>query len=316
MNFIHYPILLIGFFIIVIIGIIIDIFFLKKYLVKYDGFKHSCIICIFWIFLSFLFSIFLWIYFRYFFGLFIANNKIILFLICYFIEQSLSIDNVLTWFLLFQYFSIPLQFQKKVLFYGLIGAIFLRSIVIFFGSWLLLNWSWILFLFGLILLFTAIELLVLKHDDINNFKDNLVLKYIQKIFPITYTSYQENFFICNKNNWHITPLFIALLMIECSDIIFSIDSIPAIFSITTDSIIVWTSNIFAVLSLRAFYFLISNIINRFSYIKPILSLILILISIKMLFENFVYVFHGVFPMFFSVLVIIFLVYNFILKYLS
>lgn len=315
MNIITFPVFWIGFFLIIGIGLIIDFLLFNKYLYKYNIFQKSFVISVVWLFISLGFSLFLWIYVRYCFNSMTANRQIIFFIFSYFIEQSLSIDNVLTWLLLFKYFSIPIHLQRRVLRYGLIGAVILRIMVIFCGYYFFLYWYWIMFLFGLILFFSAIDMIMPDKNSHVGFKDNIIFKYFQRHFRITNKLYKEKFFVCHNKKWYITPLLITLVMVELSDILFSIDSIPAVFSVNQDLLIIFTSNIFAVLGLRSIYFLMLNIINRFSYLQNILAFILIILSIKMLFGSFIYVLKSFFAIFLTIFLIIFLIYNFILKYI-
>jgi tellurite resistance protein TerC len=210
-----------------------------------------------------------------------ATSKTLEYLTGYLIEKSLAVDNVFVWLMLFNFFAIPFELQKRVLTYGVLGAIILRTIMIFAGVWLLAHFHWLLYVFGAFLLITGIKMwwMADKEMDLNN---NPILKWLKRHFAISDHLDGERFFVIVNGVKLMTPLFLVLIMVEISDVIFAVDSIPAIFAITSDPFIVLTSNIFAILGLRAMYFLLADMADRFTYIKYGLALVLVFIGIKML----------------------------------
>ena len=205
---------------------------------------------------------------------------------CYFIEKTMSLDNIFIISVIFQFFSIPLMYQHRVLFLGIIGVIVFRAIVIYLGSIVIAQFSWLLYLFAIILIITGVKTLYIS-DRKYNIKKSYIYRFLQKHFNITHTISGDNFFIKTNNRISFTPLFASLIMVEITDVIFALDSIPAIFAITNDSYIIYTSNIFAILGLRALFFCLANVVERFSYVKYSLALILIFIGIKIFAEHFI-----------------------------
>ena len=201
------------------------------------------------------------------------------------VEKTLSMDNIFVISLVFTYFGIPRIYQHRVLFYGILGVILLRGIVIALGAWLVASFHWVLYIFALLLIFTGVKML-LPGDDEPDIEDNLALKIMRRFLRITPKLHGQRFFIRAPDDqtgkivtW-VTPLFVAMILIEIVDVIFALDSIPAIFAITTDTFVVYTSNIFAILGLRALYFALAAIIDRFAYLKPALAMILVFIGSK------------------------------------
>lgn len=199
----------------------------------------------------------------------------------YLIEKSLSIDNIFVFSLIFIQFKIPLQFQHRVLFWGILGAIIMRAFLILLGAQLLESFHWMIYVFGGFLVFTGIKMLALI-DQPSDFTHNKVVVWIKKIYPVKDSAESQKFFEMSGGKLVLTPLFIALVMIEISDVVFALDSIPAIFAITKDPFIVYTTNIFAILGLRSLYFVLADVVNRFHYLKHGLSLILMVVGVKML----------------------------------
>lgn len=201
------------------------------------------------------------------------------------VEKTLAMDNIFVIAMIFAYFKIPRLYQHRVLFWGILGVIVLRGIMIGFGAALVHNFEWILYVFAAFLVFTGLKMLFAAGHE-KDIGDNIVLKFMQKHFRLTEEFHGHDFFIrknhhkSGKPATYLTPLFVALVMIEIADVIFAVDSIPAIFAITTDPYIVYTSNIFAILGLRALYFTLAAIINRFVYLKYALSIVLIFIGSK------------------------------------
>lgn len=227
---------------------------------------------LFWIGLALIFNL----------GVFIiqGQTKALEFLGGYMIELSLSIDNLFLFLILFSSFGIPSKYQRKVLNYGIIGAIVLRLVFILLGINIVNKIHWILYIFGLILIFSGIRMMK-KEEKETDFKQSKLIRLLNRIIPVTDTIDGEKFFIRKNNILHATPLFAILLLIEFSDILFAIDSIPAIFSITTDPLIVYTSNIFAILGLRSLYFVLGALQEKFKYVKYGVALILTFTGVKL-----------------------------------
>ncbi len=247
--------------------------------------KEAGIWSIIWISVSMLFAAGLWWYLNNTAGAEMANAKTLEFVTGYLIEKSLAIDNVFVWLMIFSVFAIPPELQKRVLILGVLGAIILRTIMIFAGVWLITQFHWLLYVFGAFLLFTGIKMwwAADKQPDLAN---SALILWLRRHFKITDQLNGENFFVKRMENGQLvryaTPLFLVLVLVEFSDIIFAVDSIPAIFAITTDPFIVLTSNIFAILGLRAMYFLLADMADRFSLLKYGLALVLVFIGTKMM----------------------------------
>ncbi|MGE5480033.1 MAG: TerC family protein [Chloroflexota bacterium] len=230
-----------------------------------------------WIILSFIFNGIIWAQF--------GEQKAIEYLTGYLIEKSLSIDNIFVIALLFGYFHVPSRLQHKVLFWGIIGAIVLRAAFIFAGVALLEKFHWTIYLFGGVLVYTGIKMITEKDKKIEPEK-NPVVKLFRKIYPVTESYRGDKFFVRENGRKYATPLFIALILIEFTDLVFAVDSIPAILAITQDQFIVYTSNIFAILGLRSLYFALADIINRFKYLSTGLAVILMFVGTKMVIADF------------------------------
>jgi tellurite resistance protein TerC len=215
----------------------------------------------------------------------IANAKTVEFVTGYLIEKSLAIDNVFVWLMLFSYFAVPLELQKRVLLYGVLGAIIMRTVMIFGGVWLIAKFHWILYLFGAFLLITGVKMWLFA-DAKPDLANNPLLKWMRGHMKVTEHLDGERFFVMRAEGStlvrYATPMFLVLVLVEASDLIFAVDSIPAIFAITTDPFIVLTSNVFAILGLRAMYFLLADMADRFSLLKYGLALVLMFIGVKML----------------------------------
>ena len=200
----------------------------------------------------------------------------------YLIELSLSIDNIFVIAVIFSSFKIPQKFQHRVLFWGILGAILFRGLMIFFGVMLINKFSWTTYIFGGFLLFTAAKMLFTNEEDQFNPRESLVYRTIGKIIPITEEIKSQKFFLTINRKRHASPLFVALMIIEVMDVIFAIDSVPAILAVTSDPFLVFSSNIFAILGLRSMYFFLSNMLEKFSYLEYSLIAILTFVGIKMI----------------------------------
>ena len=201
------------------------------------------------------------------------------------IEKSLSMDNVFLMAMIFSFLAIPRQYQHKVLFWGIMGVLVLRAIMIGLGAALIHEFSWVLYLFGAFLFFTGVKMLFSRLDDAPDLQNNLLVRFLRKHLRVTDGLHGQRFFVRQDDGngrrvlW-VTPLFLALILIECADLVFAIDSVPAIFAITQDPFIVYTSNIFAIRGLRALYFALAALIHRFAYLKYALALVLVFIGTK------------------------------------
>ena len=245
-----------------------------------------------WIFLAMGFNVL--IYFNF------GETKALEFFTGYLIEKALSVDNIFVFILIFTYFQVPPQYQHKVLFWGIIGALIMRVIFIFAGVALLEKFHWTIYIFGGFLIYTGVKMLTQKDKEIEPDK-NPVIKWFKRLVPTTNEMQGDRFFVRLNNKTFATPLFVVLIMIEISDLIFAVDSIPAILAVTQDHFIVYTSNVFAILGLRSLYFALANIIERFKYLAVGLALILVFVGIKMVAVDFYKI-----PIYFSLFIIIFI----------
>jgi tellurite resistance protein TerC len=237
------------------------------------GFKESIIWSGVWIALAMVFNgiIFYWR----------GQEDAMLFLTGYVIEKSLSVDNLFVFLLIFSYFKIPNQYQHKVLFYGILGALIMRAVFIWAGIAILEKFTWVIYIFGAFLVISGIKMLMPQSDD-HDLEKSWVITWTKKIFPTSPDFHDDNFFVKLNGKWMITPLFITLIFVEFSDLVFAIDSIPAIIGITNDPFLVFTSNVFAILGLRSLYFALKGFADMFHYLKYGLAIILMFIGVKML----------------------------------
>jgi tellurite resistance protein TerC len=273
------------FFVIVIIMICVDMFMLGRKGDSKVSTKEALIWSVIWISIAMLFN--LWLYF-YLSGKYdenIATQKSLEFLTGYILEKSLAVDNLFVFVMLFAYFKVPEIYQKRVLVYGIFGALILRSIMIVVGATLVSQFHWILYIFGAFLLFSGIKMFK-SSEDSGDIENNFIIKFLKRNFKITDNYHGEKFFVKIDGKTWITPLFVVLIFIEVTDLIFAVDSIPAIFAVTTDPFIVYTSNIFAILGLRALYFILADMADRFELLKYGLAIILMFIGVKLLIMEF------------------------------
>lgn len=246
-----------------------DLFFLNRKN-EVPVFSHTLLLCIVYIAAGLLFGLFI----MYEHG----SDDGMLFFTGFLVEKSLSLDNIFIMSVVFTSLGIPRIYQHRVLFWGILGAIVMRAILILVGETLISNFHWVLYLFSAFLLYTGIKM-VLPQKEEGKFEDSTLYKTLNRFFHVT-SIHSGHFFVKENGKHYITPLFFALLTIEIMDVIFALDSIPAIFLITQDIFIVYTSNIFAILGLRALYFLLEAAVHKFYYLKPALSVIMIFIGIK------------------------------------
>ena len=281
MNTVGTPLLWGSFAVVVVIMLAIDLLLQGRRGAHTMSMKQAAAWSLVWVSLSLLFNAAFWWYLNDTVGREVADTQALAFLTGYLIEKALAVDNVFVWLMLFSYFAVPAALQRRVLIYGVLGAIVLRTIMIFAGSWLVTQFSWLLYLFGAFLLFTGIKMALAKEDD-SAIGDKPFVRWLRGHLRMTDQIEGEKFFVRKNGVLFATPLLLVLIMVELSDVIFAVDSIPAIFAVTTDPFIVLTSNLFAILGLRAMYFLLANVAERFTLLKYGLSLILVFIGVKML----------------------------------
>ena len=234
-----------------------------------------------WVSVATLFGAGLWLYLQQTAGITLANSKVMEYFAGYLLEKSLAIDNVFVWLMIFAAFAIPPNLQRKILLYGVLGAIVLRTLFIFIGAWFVQEFSWVLYIFGAFLLYTGFKFLQGQEQQ-SNIEDMALLKWLRKHIRITPQLDGHKFFVRQNGLLWATPLFLVLLLVEVSDVIFAVDSIPAIFAVTSDPFIVLTANLMAILGLRAMFFLLAGAATKMHYLPYGLGIILIFIGFKML----------------------------------
>jgi len=274
-----------GFAAFVVVAVAIDLLVMKNQGAHRVSVREALNWSVLWISLSFVFCGLLWWHLDASAGREMANLKATEFLTGYLIEKSLSVDNIFVFLMIFTYFAVPAEYQKRALIIGVVGAIILRVIMILVGAWLIARFHWVLYLFGLFLLATGIKMLIFA-DHKPDLEKNPILKWMRGHLAITKEFHGERFtFMKDGVRWY-TPLFIVLVLIGVTDVVFAVDSIPAIFAITSDPFIVMTSNIFAILGLRALYFLLADMADRFRLLSYGLAIVLVFIGTKMLVVEF------------------------------
>jgi len=261
-------------FVLLMLALDLGVFHRKAHEVK---FKEAIIWTAVWITLALIFNAGLWYYF--------GEVKAIEFLTGYIVEKSLSVDNIFVFVLIFTSFQVPSIYQHKVLFWGVLGALVMRIIFIFAGVALITKFHWIIYVFGIFLVLTGIKIARDKGTKIN-IENSPVLKFIRKFIPVTSDYYNSKFLLRLNSKLHATPLLLVLILVETTDLIFAVDSIPAILAITKDPFIVYTSNVFAILGLRSLYFALAGSLKYFTYLHYGLALILVFVGIKMLISDF------------------------------
>ncbi|MDD0809575.1 TerC family protein [Curvibacter sp. RS43] len=266
---------------VVLVSLFIDFVVLRKQGAHDMGVKEALNWSLVWIGLSFVFNGLLWWAVKDTTGSTeVANTRSLEFLTGYLIEKSLAVDNIFVFLLIFTYFAVPSPFQKRVLMIGIIGAIVLRTIMILVGGWLLSEFHWVLYVFGAFLLLTGIKMWWAAGKE-PSLDDNPALKLLRRLLPVSKHYDGENFWTVENGKKIATPLFMVICLIALTDVIFAVDSIPAIFAITSDPFIVLTSNVFAILGLRAMYFLLAAVANKFHLLNYGLAVILMFIGAKM-----------------------------------
>lgn len=260
--------------VIVLLALDLGVFHRKAHAV---GPKEAAIWSVVWITLSLLFNLFIYLEF--------GKGPATEFLTGYLIEKSLSVDNLFVFVVIFGYFKVPARYQHRILFWGILGALVMRASLIGIGAFLLARFDWIIYIFGGFLLFTGIRMGLDNGHDVD-IAQNPILRMLRKRFPLTETYHDQRFFVKQFGKTFITPMLVVLILIESTDLLFALDSIPAIFAVTDDTFIVFTSNIFAILGLRALYFLLANVITKFHLLRYGLAFILVYIGVKMLLTFF------------------------------
>ncbi len=284
LNSVGTPLFYAVFFGVVLLMIAIDMLTLKKSGVHKVSTKEALAWSAVWVGVSLAFAA--WLYFELAgnpaYGPALAAEKTMAYLTGYVLEKSLAVDNIFVFVMIFAYFKVPPQYQHRVLLYGVLGAIVLRAVMVGLGAVLVREFSWVLYLFGAFLVYTGLKMLKPQAEEEHDFANNPVLRWLMKHIRISKELDREKFFTIENGKRVATPLLLVVIMVELSDVVFAVDSIPAIFAVTTDPFIVLTSNIFAILGLRAMYFLLANIIDRFVYLQYGLAFVLTFIGVKML----------------------------------
>jgi tellurite resistance protein TerC len=257
-------------FVLAMLALDLGVFHKKAHVVT---FKESITWTVVWISLALFFNLGVWHY--------MGPQKGLEFFTGYLIEKSLSVDNVFVFALLFTYFAVPPLYQHKVLFWGILGALIMRAIMIFLGVALIERFTWVIYIFGAFLILTGIKMIVKREEEIHPERNPLV-RWFKKLMPVTNDYRGARFFVRENGVRMATPLFVVLLLVEFSDLIFAVDSIPAIFAVTTDPFIVYTSNVFAILGLRSLYFALAGVMDKFHYLKIGLGVVLSFVGVKML----------------------------------
>ena len=274
-----------GFFALVVAMVAGDLFALGGRRAHRVSVKEAAAWSAVWVGITFAFAGGLWWYLVNTAGPAVAGQKTVEFLTGYVIEKSLAVDNVFVWLTLFAYFAVPAELQRRVLLYGVLGALVMRTVMILAGAWLISEFHWLLYVFGAFLLVTGAKMLwFAEHQP--NLEANPILRWMRGHLRITPTLEGERFWVQRDGLRYATPLLLVLVLVEVTDLIFAVDSIPAIFAVTTDPFIVLTSNIFAILGLRAMYFLLADMADRFTLLKYGLALVLVFVGTKMLIADF------------------------------
>lgn len=270
-----------GFIVFILTMLAVDLFVLGGRKAHRVSVREALAWVVTWICLALSFAGLLWWYLHDALGAEIAQRKTLEFLAGYLIEQSLSVDNMFVFVMIFGYFAVPPELQRRVLLYGVLGAIVMRAAMILGGVWLVSQFAWLLYVFGAFLVFTGVKMLIVAEAK-PDLDQNPLLRWLRGHLRITREFHGESFFVRRDGVRWATPMFLVLILIEASDVIFAVDSIPAIFAVTTDPFIVFTSNIFAIMGLRALYFLLADMADRFHLLKYGLAIVLVFIGGKML----------------------------------
>jgi TerC family integral membrane protein len=260
--------------IVAVLAIDLGVFHRKAHAVR---FREAISWVVVWVTLAMAFA--LGVYWKF------GSDKALEFLTGYIIEEALSVDNVFVFIVIFAFFRVPKEYQHRILFWGILGALIMRAIFIFAGAALLQRFHWILYVFGGILIVTGVRMLLGKDEEIHP-ERNLVYRAFRRVVPMAHAYHGQNFFVVENGRRLATPLLLVLVVVEATDVIFAVDSIPAIFAITTDPFIVYTSNIFAILGLRNLYFVVARFMEKFHFLKIGLAFVLLFVGVKMLIADY------------------------------
>ena len=257
-------------FVLAMLALDLGIFHRKAHIVS---FREAMGWTVAWVTLAALFNMGIWH--------FAGAEKALEFTTGYVIEYSLSVDNIFVFALLFSYFAVPATYQHRVLFWGILGALVLRALMIVAGTVLITKFAWVIYVFGAFLIITGIKMIVKQEEEIHP-ERNPIVKWFKRLMPVTSDYREDKFFVRENGVRMATPLFVVLMLVEMSDILFAVDSIPAIFAVTKDPFIVYTSNVFAILGLRSLYFALAGVLDKFHYLKIGLGIVLTFVGVKML----------------------------------
>ncbi len=263
-------------FVLLMLALDLGVFHRKAHVVS---FREAIAWTVAWVSLALLFNLGVWYY--------AGPQKALEFTTGYVIEYSLSVDNIFVFAMLFSYFAVPPIYQHRVLFWGILGALVMRAIMIVAGTVLITKFAWIIYVFGAFLILTGIKMIVKREEEIHP-ERNPVVRWFKKLMPVTSDYRGDKFFVRENGIRMATPLFVVLLLVEISDVIFAVDSIPAIFAVTKDPFIVYTSNVFAILGLRSLYFALAGVLDKFHYLKIGLGVVLTFVGVKMLLGHTAY----------------------------
>jgi TerC family integral membrane protein len=233
-----------------------------------------------WITLALLFNLGVYLWY--------GTDAALAFLTGYVLEESLSVDNLFVFLMILSYFSVPQAYQHKVLFWGILGALLMRGMMIAVGTVLIQTFHWVLYIFGGFLVLTGVKMVVRQHDEVHP-EQNPVVRLFTRFMPVTAAYHAEKFFVQLNGRYFATPLFVVLLMVEVTDVVFALDSIPAVLAVTTDPFIVYTSNVFAILGLRSLFFALYGLMGLFHYLRYGLAVVLVFIGIKMLLSDMIHI---------------------------
>lgn len=279
------------FFVAVLLMIAVDMLALKQSGSHKVSIKEAGIWSAIWVGVACSFGGWLWWYLANdpAYGPAVANQKTLEYFTGYVIEKSLAVDNIFVFLLIFGFFKVPVEYQRRVLLYGVFGAIVLRTVMVFLGAALVKEFSWILYVFGAFLLFTGLKMMLPEKEEKEDLTNNALLRFLRRHIRITDDYHGEAFFVMKNGLRYATPMFLVLMMVELSDVVFAVDSIPAIFAVTMDPFIVLTSNIFAILGLRAMFFLLADVADRFHLLRYGLAIVLSFIGVKLLMLEFLHI---------------------------
>jgi tellurite resistance protein TerC len=256
-----------------VLGLDLVLFHRKAHAIS---FREALLWTVFWVGLAMAFNV--WLYFEY------GSKPALEFLAGYVIEQALSVDNLFVFLVIFDYFAVPAAYQHRVLFWGILGAVILRGVFIALGTALVASFHWVFYIFAIFLIYTGIRILRVEDSDMKP-EDNPIVKFFRRFVPMTSEYHGQKFLVREGGKLLATPLLLVVAVVEATDVVFAVDSIPAIFAVTTDPFLVFTSNIFAILGLRSLFFLIANLMDRFHYLKYGLGLVLSFVGVKMLVKD-------------------------------